>query len=112
MEHQSQANGASFRLKIVGKMTYESYRELEDRIIDAMRRHKSLEIDLGEVSEVDLCGLHLIGLLHHVGVIVASSPVIEQAARRLLVSHNSAALGHQARREAGGQRLAGDATAY
>lgn len=112
MEDKSQASGASFRLKIVGKMTYESYRELEDRIIDAMRRHKSLEIDLGEVNEVDLCGLHLVGLLNHVGVICASSPVIEQAARRLLVSHNSAALGLHARREAGSQRLAGETTAH
>lgn len=108
MENICHAQVASFQLKFAGKMTYECYRELEDRIIDAMRRHKSLEIDLGEVSEIDLCGLHLVGLLHRVGVIVASSPVIEQATKRLLTSHNSAALGHMARREAGGRHLAGE----
>jgi len=110
MENNGQACEAGFRLKFVGKMTYESYWEQEDRVIDTMRRHKSLEIDLGEVSEIDLCGLHLVGLLHRVGVIVASSPVIEQAARRLLVSHNSAALGHQARRDTGSHRRADEAT--
>lgn len=93
METISQFCEAAHILKFEGKMTHEFYRELEDKVIDAMRRHKHLAIDLSEVSEIDLCGLHLVGLLQSVGVIVAASPVVEHASRRLLSTLNAAALG-------------------
>ena len=83
----------AFCLKFDGKMTYEYYRELEDRIIDAMQRYERLEVDLSEVSEIDLSGIHLIGLLKNVGVIVATSAAVEQASKGLLASLSSAALG-------------------
>lgn len=86
-------------LKFEGKMTHEFYRELEDKVIAAMRRHKRLAIDLSEVSEIDLCGLHLVGLLQSVGVIVAVSPVVENASRRLLSTLNAAALGRARKTE-------------
>ncbi len=81
-----------FCLKLGGKMTYEFYRELEDNIFNAMRRYSNLEIDLSEVREIDLCGLHLVGLLQSVGVIVAASPVVEHASRRLLTALRASAL--------------------
>ena len=86
-----------FQIKFDGKMTFEFYRELEDRVIDAMRRYKNLEIDLSEVNEIDLCGLHLVGLLQSVGVIVAASPVVEQASKGLLSTLHAAALGRASR---------------
>lgn len=97
MEDSLQSGETAFYLKFDGKMTYEFYRELEDRVIDAMQRYKRLEIDLSEVSEIDLCGIHLIGLLRNVGVIVATSPVVEQASRGLLASLSAAALGRAQR---------------
>lgn len=99
METANHIDENASRLKFHGKMTHEFYHEQEDRIIDAMRRHESLEIDLSEVEEVDLCGLHLIGLLKSVGTIVATSPAVALAANRLISSLQSASLGRAARRE-------------
>jgi hypothetical protein len=99
MEIQTPVDDAKFCLKFGGKMTYDCYRELEDRIIDAMRRHKHLEVDLSEVKEIDLCGLHLIGLLQSVGAIVATSPAVAQASARLLSTLQAASLGRAMRRE-------------
>ncbi|MFZ4535352.1 hypothetical protein [Propionivibrio sp.] len=89
----------AFQLKFAGKLTREFYRELEDRVIDAMRRYKKLEVDLSEVIEIDLCGLHLVGLLVSAGVIVATSAVVEQASKNLLGTLNAAALGRAKRSE-------------
>ncbi|MFZ2852803.1 MAG: STAS domain-containing protein [Rhodocyclaceae bacterium] len=99
VENTSQRCEAGFQLKLDGKMTYEFYRELEDKVIDAMRRHKNLEVDLSGVEEVDLCGLHLIGLLQSVGHIVATSPAVDQASKHLLASLHAAALGRARRSE-------------
>jgi ABC-type transporter Mla MlaB component len=84
---------APFVLKLAGRMTHESYPALEDQVFAAMRRHQQLSVDLSEVTEVDLCGLHLLSLLQSVGVIVASSPIVEQASARLIATHHAAALG-------------------
>lgn len=92
-------------LKFDGKMTHQFYRELEDQVIDAMRRHENLEIDLSGVEEVDLCGLHLIGLLQSVGTIVATSPAVEQASKHLLASLHAAALGRAKRSGQGSASL-------
>jgi anti-anti-sigma regulatory factor len=99
MEIKTSIDGAKFRLKFDGNMTHAHYRELEDRIIDAMRRYKNLEVDLSGVEEIDLCGLHLIGLLQSVATIVATSPVVAQASARLLSSLQSASLGRAIKRE-------------
>ena len=90
---QQHQHATPFLLKLEGKMTYEVYRDLEDKVIDAMRRYKKLDIDLSDVQEIDLCGLHLVGLLQHIGVIVAASPAVEQATKRLLVPLQAAPLG-------------------
>lgn len=97
MGNSLRSSETAFCLKFGGKMTYEFYRELEDRVIDAMQRYGRLEIDLSEVSEIDLSGIHLIGLLKNVGVIVATSPLVEQASRGLLASLSAAALGRSER---------------
>jgi ABC-type transporter Mla MlaB component len=99
MENRPPAGTTRFYFKLDGKMTYEFYRELEERVANAIRRDQSLEIDLSEVVEIDLCGLHLIGVLQSAGVIVATSPVVEKASRRLLETLNSAALGRVKRRQ-------------
>lgn len=77
------AGKADFRLTFDKKMTYEFATELEDKIIDALRRYTHVEIDLSRVLEIDLCGIHLLGLLKcFTGkgvVIVATSPAVDQA---------------------------------
>jgi ABC-type transporter Mla MlaB component len=99
MENPAQSEEDAYQLKFGGKMTYESFCEQKSRLVDAMRRYKKLEIDLSEVSEIDLCGIHLVGLLRNVGAIVATSPVVEQAAKGLPPSLNAAALGRSERAE-------------
>lgn len=91
------------RLTFEGKMTFEVARQLEDGIIGAMRRYQHLEVDLAGVREVDLCGIHLLGLMQNYGgqkiQIIATSPAVEQASKRLLGSFRGASLGRTARRE-------------
>jgi anti-anti-sigma regulatory factor len=82
--------GHTCRLILEGEMTFAFARYMEDRIIDALRRYRRIEVDLAGVSEIDLCGIHLLGVLQTVGGegvhIVANSPVVEQGAARLLAS--------------------------
>ena len=56
-----------FRLTFDGSMTINFANELEDRILDAMRQHRRLELDLSGVREIDLCGIHLQRLLQALG---------------------------------------------
>jgi ABC-type transporter Mla MlaB component len=100
MEQTIAVGGNTFRLKFEGKMTFDVWKDLEERVIDAMRRYKHLEVDLSDVQEIDLCGLHLVGLLRTVGTIVATSPAVEQSSRRLLASTHGTHLGLAARRKA------------
>lgn len=76
------------RLVFEGSMTFEFARELEDNIIDALRRYTEFEIDLSGVREIDVCGIHLLGVIdavagRHVEV-VETSPVVQQAYGKLL----------------------------
>lgn len=89
--HDNSAQGSNdFRLIFDGSMTIDFSNELEDKIIDAMRHHKRLEVDLSGVREIDLCGIHLIRLLQTVGGkavnFVATSPIVEHAFRSLLAA--------------------------
>ena len=96
------------RLTFAGSMTIAFSAQLEDAIIDAMRRYTHLEVDLSGVREIDHCGLHLLGLLQSIAgkevAIVANSPVVEQASRRLLASLRGASLNRGARRESAAAR--------
>lgn len=99
MEQTTAVGDNAFRLKFEGKMTFDVWKDLEARVIDAMRRYKHLEVDLSGVQEIDLCGLHLVGLLRTVGTIVATSPAVEQSSRRLLLSTHGTHLGFAARKK-------------
>ncbi|HEX6735751.1 MAG TPA: hypothetical protein VF096_13150 [Azonexus sp.] len=96
----SQTHNA-FRLSVDIPMTFEYRHELESVIIEAMRRHRNFEADLSDVSEIDLYGVHLLGLLHSVGAVVAISPEVEATTRRLLASRCGTSLGRVARRMPG-----------
>jgi hypothetical protein len=78
---------AQFRLTFKSKMTFEFAGEIEDMILDALRRYTHVEVDLSNVNEVDICGVHLLGLLENFankGVeIIATSPAIEKGLERL-----------------------------
>ncbi|HZX33075.1 MAG TPA: hypothetical protein VFF03_17120 [Rhodocyclaceae bacterium] len=73
------------RLVFDGCLTAEFSRELEDRIIEALRRYTRFEVDLSGVKEVDQCGLHLLHILNTLGgshvETVADSPVVVEASR-------------------------------
>lgn len=74
------------RLVFDGCLTAEFSRELEDRIIEALRRYTRFEVDLSGVKEVDQCGLHLLHVLNRIGgdyvETVADSPVVAEATRQ------------------------------
>lgn len=103
MDQRLSTDKPAFRLTFAGKMTFDVAADLENRIVDAMRRHERIEVDLSGVTEIDLCGIHLLGLLHSVGgnevLVVDSSPIVEQASKRLLGSFGGASLGRAARKK-------------
>lgn len=71
------------RLVFAGRLTVEFAHYAEDRIIEALRRFRSFEVDLSAVSEIDHCGVHLLDVLRTIGgaavSIVASSPAVDSA---------------------------------
>lgn len=90
------ADQNSGRLVFGARMTVAHASELEDQIIQAVQRYERLEVDLSGVKEIDICGVHLLGMLQTLGGsetrIVATSPVVDQQYRRLLASHRGVAL--------------------
>lgn len=102
------------RVVFEGSITCEHARALEDKIIDALRRYQQLAIDLSAIREIDQCGLHLVGLLTKVGganaVVLADSPVVQQAKQRLLKTSRSGVL-RGARSERPDGRLGGGSAA-
>jgi len=79
-----------------GPMTCNNSREIENRIINAMRQHPQLNVDLSGVEEIDLCGIHLLGVLQSFGGeavhIIATSPTVDAALMRLPSTHRHARL--------------------
>jgi anti-anti-sigma regulatory factor len=79
-----------------GPMTCNNSREIENRIISAMRQHPRLDVDLSGVEEIDLCGIHLLGVLKSFGGdavnIIATSPTVDAALTRLPTTHRHARL--------------------
>lgn len=75
------------RIVFGGSLTMEFAREMEDRIIDALRRYTRFEVDLSGVREIDVCGIHLLGVLDAVAgnrvQVVDSSPAVQRAYERL-----------------------------
>jgi anti-anti-sigma regulatory factor len=80
--------GEVSRLVFEGDMTLEFSNEMEDRIIGAMQRRKPVQVDLSAVEEIDLCGVHMLGMMYTMGKdkvdIVATSPAVERRFRKLL----------------------------
>lgn len=97
----SQTNDeSSFRLKLDGPMIFDRRQMLEETVGDAMRCATKLEADLSAVREIDLYGVHLLGLLRSVGAVIDLSPAVEEAAKRLLASCHGTTLGRAARNQA------------
>jgi ABC-type transporter Mla MlaB component len=76
-----------------GAMTHRFSRDIENQIIDSMRKNQRLKVDLSGVNELDLCGIHLLGVLFSYGAeaiqVVAASPIVEAAISRLHLSRKS-----------------------
>lgn len=75
------------RMIFAGSLTIDCAREMEDRILDALRRHTCFEVDLSRVEEIDLCGIHLLGVLDAVAgesvKVVGSSPAVRRAYEKM-----------------------------
>lgn len=100
---ETEADRHACRLQFDGSMTFAHARELEDGIIDAMHRYQRLEIDLSGVCEIDILGVHLLGLLQAFGDdarIVARSEIVQQAYDRLLAPSRSSYLRSSGRQNA------------
>jgi len=71
------------RLIFDGMMTKECQREMEDRVIEALRRYRHFELDLSGVYCIDAYGKRLLNLLKEFGgnavEIIACSTSVEQA---------------------------------
>lgn len=95
--------GNDCRLVFEGAMTHEFSRQLEDRVIDLMRRYPSLKIDLSGVCDIDLFGVHFLGVMKNLGGssvdIVAASPVVDRAMTRWPSTSQGASLGRFVRRQ-------------
>lgn len=89
-------NEQGCRMIIDGSMTFQFARQMEDRMIDSMRRHPHIEVDLSGVREIDLHGIHHLQLLQTLGgekvTIVAQSPAVEHASKHLLSGQRGASL--------------------
>ena len=95
-------NPSSCRVIFEGSMTFKFARAIEQQITDTMSRFQRVDIDLSGVNEIDLSGIHLIGVMESMSGdkfnIIATSAVVEQAYRRLLASsHRGCSLGRVAR---------------
>lgn len=92
-------NESGCRLVFAGRMTIEFARYVEDRIIDALRRYRNFDVDLSAVSEIDLCGVHLLGVLRTIGGagvrIVATSPVVDHALAKSKAGGQPGYSGHE-----------------
>lgn len=88
--------GDGCRLTFEGQMTFEFSRDLEDQIIDALRRFTRFKLDLSRVDEIDLCGLHLLQIIHSFCgdrvEVIAGSPLVERASRQLLAPKRAISL--------------------
>lgn len=66
-----------------GSMVCKNSRAIEQSILDMMRRHRYLKVDLSAVNEIDRCGVHLLAMIKSFGVefveIVATSPIVDVA---------------------------------
>ena len=77
-------------------MTCENSHQIENRIIAAMRQQKQLRVNLSADEKIDLCGIHLLGVLQNFGAdaarIVATSVTVDAALRCLPSTHRHAKL--------------------
>lgn len=95
-------SGNDCRLVFEGALTHEYSRQLEDRVIDLMRHHPSLKIDLSGVCEIDLFGIHFLGVMRNLGGssvdIIAASPVVDRALTHWPSTSRGTSLGRFVRR--------------
>ena len=96
MEFQVNSGNNGNCIVFSGPMTCNNSREIENRIINAMRQHPQLNVDLSGVEEIDLCGIHLLGVLQSFGGeavhIIATSPTVDAALMQLPSTHRHARL--------------------
>ncbi len=66
-----------------GSMICKNSRATERFLLDMLRQHRQLKVDLSKVTEIDRCGIHLLAMIKSFGSefveIVATSPVVDVA---------------------------------
>jgi MFS superfamily sulfate permease-like transporter len=84
------AIGHTFCLAHAGALTLASCQKFENKILGALKRHQDVLLDLAEVNEIDLYGIHLLHLLQQLAdrkvIIVASSAAVESAKHSVFAS--------------------------
>ena len=79
------------RLIFDGLMTKECQREMEDRVIEALRCYRHFELDLSGVRQIDAYGKRLLNLLTEFGgnavEIIACSTSVRQALGQSCYTH-------------------------
>lgn len=80
------------RLIFDGRMTKECQREMEDRVIEALRRYRHFQVDLSGVNQIDAYGKRLLALLQEFGgsaveIIAWSTPVRQALGSQVIYRH-------------------------
>lgn len=75
------------RLVFRGSLTAQFAREMENQVIAVLRRYTEFQVDLSGVDEIDIHGIHILGVLDSLGgekvTVVGSSPAVQRAYERL-----------------------------
>lgn len=79
--------GSACHLAFDGPLTSESAHEMEDCIVQVLGCPGRFEIDLSRVEEIDVHGIHFLGVLDALGggkvTVVNTSPALQRAYERL-----------------------------
>lgn len=77
-----------------GSMVCKNSRAIEQSILEMVRQHRHLKIDLSAVNEIDRCGVHLLAMIKSFGdefvEIVATSPIVDVAMTHIPATHRKA----------------------
>lgn len=64
-----QTNGGETRvINFRGKMTIQNAQEIKAALVEVFARAKQIQVDLGEVTEVDLAGMQLVCAAHRAAI--------------------------------------------
>ena len=75
---------AAHQIKLAGELTIYNAIEIKDKLMEALKQHKEMEIDLAKVTEIDTAGFQLL--------LLAKQEAANQDTALRLVNHSEATL--------------------